>query len=182
MPSKPVENMPASAPLAAEDLVHVAQWNGAGFDSRKATLAEVSDYASTAGAVSFATAAEFRAGVAAAKALAPKAAFDAAVPVALAITAGAVALDLSTGFNFTLSMTGDAELSTPSNVKPGQTGCIEITQDGTGTRLLTYAAGYVFADAVAPALSTAPGSLDLLFYQVLASGAVFLTPLQKAVA
>jgi hypothetical protein len=99
--------------------------------------------------------------------------WDAAESVAL--TPGAtVALDLDSGINFTLAMGGDYELSTPTNAKPGQSGCIEVTQDGTGTRLLTYASGYVFAGGSNPVLSTAPSSLDLLFYQVLSNGDVFI--------
>jgi hypothetical protein len=43
MPSKPVELLPPSAPLAAADLIHVAQSNGAGYDSRHASLQEVAD-------------------------------------------------------------------------------------------------------------------------------------------
>jgi hypothetical protein len=42
MPSKPIEILPENAPLdPALDLMHVAQWNGSGYDSRRATVGEI---------------------------------------------------------------------------------------------------------------------------------------------
>jgi hypothetical protein len=72
-----------------------------------------------------------------------------------------------------MTMDGDYTLSAPSNGKPGQCGCIELTQDGTGTQTLAYNAAWKFAYGADPVLSTAASAKDLLFYQVLANGDVF---------
>lgn len=132
------------------------------------------------GGTTFASAAEYRAGTEAAKALAPDQVWAAAAYVAL--TPGAnVAVDMATGFNFTLAMGGNYTLDNPTNTKAGQTGCIAITQDGTGTRTLAYGTSWEFADGTAPVLSTAAGAKDLLFYQVLGATSVYAN-LVKAVA
>jgi hypothetical protein len=71
--------------------------------------------------------------------------WGAASSVALAQVAGNVAVDLSTGINFTLAMTGTPwTLSNPTNGKDGQSGKIEITQDATGTRILNFGANWLW--------------------------------------
>jgi hypothetical protein len=102
---------------------------------------------------------------------------------AVALTPGAtVSIDLSTGFNFTLAMGGNYTLSNPTNAKAGQEGAIEITQDATGSRTLTYGANWLFSGGVDPALSTAANSKDVLFYKVLANGTSVLGALVKGIA
>jgi hypothetical protein len=81
-----------------------------------------------------------------------------------------------------MTMDGDYTLSAPSNGKPGQTGCIIFTQDGTGTQTLAYNAAWKFADGSDPVLSTAASSVDILFYQVLANGTDVYANLVKAIA
>jgi hypothetical protein len=108
--------------------------------------------------------------------------WSAADYVALADSGGNIAVDLSSGLNFTMTMDGDYTLSAPSNGKPGQTGCIIFTQDGTGTQTLAYNAAWKFADGSDPVLSTAASSVDILFYQVLANGTDVYANLVKAIA
>jgi len=105
--------------------------------------------------------------------------FAAAVPVALT-DAATIAVDMSTFLNATVTLGGNRTLGAPSNVKDGQSGCIEIVQDGTGSRTLAYHADWKFAGGSAPTLSTAAGSRDLLFYQVLSTGKTYAN-LVKAV-
>lgn len=135
-----------------------------------------------AAAVVYASAAEVRAGTEAAKALSPDNLFDAAAYVALNDSGGNIAVDLSTGLNFTMTMDGDYTLSAPTNGKPGQTGCIVLTQDGTGTQTLAYNAAWKFAGGTDPVLSTAAGTVDILFYQVLPNGTDVFGNLVKAIA
>jgi len=119
-----------------------------------------------------ATAAQYRANTAD-KVLTTDQAWGAAQSVPLAIAGSAVAVDLNTGINFTLAMTATGvTLSTPTNGKDGQSGKIEITQDATGSRTLTYDAGWLFAGGVDPVLSTAPNSRDVLYYCVLSDGKI----------
>ncbi len=130
--------------------------------------------------VTYASTAEVRAGTEAAKALSPDNIFDAAAIVAL--TPGTnVALDMATGFNFSLAMNGDYTLDNPTNTKVGQSGVITCTQDGTGNQTLAFGTSYEFAGGSAFTLSTAAGAKDHIFYYVETSTSIFLT-IQKAVA
>lgn len=106
--------------------------------------------------------------------------WDAAATVALSDTA-TVAVDMSTGFNFTLTLGGNRTLGQPTNTKVGQSGFIRIVQDGTGSRTLTYHADWKFADGTDPVLTTTAGATDILFYQVIAANFIYAT-LIKAVA
>jgi len=98
--------------------------------------------------------------------------FTAADPVTLT-DAATIAVDMSTFLNAKVTLGGNRTLGAPSNPKNGQAGCIEIVQDGTGSRTLTFHADWKFASAIAPTLSTAAGTRDLLFYQVLSTGKTF---------
>jgi len=76
-------------------------------------------------------------------------------------------LDMSSGLNFQVTLGGNRTLANPSNTKVGQSGVIAVSQDVTGSRTLTFSSSYKFANGVAPTLSTAGGSIDMLFYFVL---------------
>lgn len=129
-----------------------------------------------------AVASDYRTGTDATKALTSDAAWDAADYVTLNDSGGNIAVDLATGINFAMTMDGDYTLSAPSNGKPGQSGCIVLTQDGTGTQTLAYNAAWKFAGGTDPVLSTAASTVDILFYQVLPNGTDVLANLVKAVA
>jgi hypothetical protein len=125
------------------------------------------------------TSAQFRNNTAG-KALSTDKVWGAAASVAL--TPGAtVAVDLSTGFNFTLAMGGNYTLATPANGKDGQSGKIEISQDATGSRTLSFGTNWLFPGGVDPVLSTAANALDVLYYCVLSSGKVHAS-LNKALS
>lgn len=79
--------------------------------------------------------------------------------------AATVAVDLSLS-NFNLTIGGNRTLGVPTNVVAGQTGMINIRQDGTGSRTLVYAWPYEFSGAAAPALSTGKYVFDKLNYSV----------------
>jgi len=125
------------------------------------------------------TAAEYRANTAD-KVLSTDQVWAAADYVALT-DASTIAVDMSAGFNFSVTLGGNRTLANPTNTKNGQTGAIVITQDGTGTRTLAYDANWKFAGGTDPVLSTAAGSVDILFYQVISSTSVYAT-LVKAIA
>lgn len=94
--------------------------------------------------------------------------------------AATIAVNMGAGINFTTTMTGNRILGTPSAAKTGQTGIIEIKQDTTGGRTLTYATGWVWAGGTVPTLSTAANARDILTYTVLPDGKI-LGSLQKDV-
>ncbi|OBQ58031.1 DUF2793 domain-containing protein [Mesorhizobium loti] len=106
--------------------------------------------------------------------------FTAADPVTLT-DATTIAVDMATFLNAKVTLGGNRTLGAPSNPKNGQSGCIEIIQDGTGSRTLGYHADWLFAGGTDPTLSTAAGAKDLLFYQVLSTGKTYAN-LVKAVA
>jgi len=84
----------------------------------------------------------------------------------VALTDGAtIAVDMSLGNNFSVTLGGGRTLGDPSNVTAGQSGVIVITQDGTGSRTLAYAGTkYKFAGGTAPTLTTTAAAVDVLAY------------------
>lgn len=120
-----------------------------------------------------ASAAQVWAGASNAVALTPLALLAASAPVAL-VDAATVALDLSTGMNFTVTLGGNRSLGNPANLQPGQAGLIVLTQDGTGSRTLAFGSFYLFPGG-APTLSTAAGAIDVISYFVLSSTKVLCT-------
>ena len=109
---------------------------------------------------------------------------DAAVGTVATLTdASTVAVDMSTANNFTLTTTSGVgntrQLGTPSNATAGQSGVIWVHQDGTGSRLLTYAAEWKFAGGTAPTLTTDASAVDCLAYSVLASDKILATAILK---
>ena len=84
----------------------------------------------------------------------------------VALTDGAtIAVDLSLGNNFSVTLAGNRTLGDPSNVTAGQSGVIVVTQDGTGSRTLAYGGSkYKFAGGTAPTLTTTAAAVDVLAY------------------
>lgn len=64
-------------------------------------------------------------------------------------------------------LTGSPTIATPSGTPyDGQQMLLELIQDGTGNRTVTWGAGYVFSDDVpVPTLSTTAGKTDLVGIQ-----------------
>jgi hypothetical protein len=147
------------------------------------TLAWVQDedefyrYSGSAWASIEATNSQIWAGSAGGAFLTPANLYTASAPVAL--TSGAtITPDGNNGFNFTLTIAENATLANPSNFKTGQSGLIVITQDGTGSRTLSYGTNWKFPGG-SPVLSTAAGSVDVLAYYVVTSS-LYVCTLTKA--
>lgn len=87
--------------------------------------------------------------------------------------AATVAVDMSTFINARLTLGGNRTLGAPSNPKVGQSGFIQIDQDGTGSRTLAYHANWKFEGGADPVLTTTASATDILFYQVLTSTYIF---------
>lgn len=101
---------------------------------------------------------------------------------AVTLTDGAtVTLDMSAAINAKVTLGGNRTLAV-SNTKVGQGGLLEVIQDGTGSRTLSYTGGsFVFAAGAAPTLTTTASARDILAYQVLNDGKVLISAI-KAVA
>ena len=87
-------------------------------------------------------------------------------PIVSLSAATSVALDLSSGNDFGITLGNATTLVNPTNAKIGQTGTIAVKQDGTGSRTLSYGDAYNFASGTAPTLSTAAAATDILIYKV----------------
>ena len=87
-------------------------------------------------------------------------------PIVSLSAATSLALNLSTGNDFAVTLTGATTLLNPSNAKIGQCGTIRVIQDGTGSRTMSYGDAYNFAGGTAPTLSTGAAAVDLLIYKV----------------
>ena len=80
--------------------------------------------------------------------------------------AATIDVDFADSNFFSVTLGGNRQLGNPTNCVAGQSGAIFITQDGGGSRTLSYAANWDFAGGTAPTLSTAGGSVDVLVYMV----------------
>ncbi|MBW8814042.1 MAG: hypothetical protein JF588_11510 [Caulobacterales bacterium] len=111
-----------------------------------------------------AVAADVLAAVSALAGVTPKALKDALAPYALT-DAATVTPDGHNGLDFTWTIGGNRTLGAITNTYPGATGAIQITQDGTGSRLLAVAGAWK-RDGGLAVLSTAAGAVDELTYRV----------------
>jgi hypothetical protein len=71
--------------------------------------------------------------------------------------------DLDGGRAFLVTLTGNVTLNAPSNLVAGAGFWIRFTQDGTGSRAITFNGAYKFAGGAAPALTTTAGASDMLY-------------------
>jgi hypothetical protein len=77
--------------------------------------------------------------------------------------------DFANSNNFSVTLGGNRTLANPTNLVAGQSGCIWITQDGTGSRTLAYGSQWDFAGGIAPTLSISASAVDCLVYAVQSS-------------
>jgi hypothetical protein len=114
-------------------------------------------------------------------ALTPVEVWEAMGEVALT-DAATIAVDLSTGFDFRVTLADNRTLGNPTNVKVGQRGRFRITQDGTGSRTLAFASNYEFASGTAIILSTAINSQDVIYYDCISASRILLTLGARAIS
>ena len=118
----------------------------------------------TSGTATFTSVATFSAAISAAS----SATFAGAVgtPIVSLSAATSLALNLSTGNDFAVTLTGDSTLLNPSNAKIGQSGTIRLIQDGTGNHTFSFGDAYNFAGGTAPTNTKTAAAIDLLIYKV----------------
>jgi hypothetical protein len=93
-----------------------------------------------------------------------------------ALTSGAtITPDFADSNNFSVTLDTSATLANPSNLTAGQSGCIWITQDGTGSRTLAYGSYWDFTGGTAPTLTTTAAAVDCLVYAVQSSTKITAT-------
>jgi len=92
------------------------------------------------------------------------------------LTDGAnISWDMSQGGFAYVTLAGNRTLDNPTNVKAGGNYKLKVTQDGTGTRTLSYGANFKFPGNVEPVLSSGAGDIDLLEFVAYSSTVIYLT-------
>jgi hypothetical protein len=93
-----------------------------------------------------------------------------------ALTDGAtITPDFADSNNFSVTLGGNRTLANPTSLTAGQSGCIWITQDGTGSRTLAYGSYWDFTGGTAPTLTTTAAAVDCLVYAVQSSTKITAT-------
>ncbi len=133
--------------------------------------------------VKVATAAEIRADTAG-RLLSNDEVWDAAAGADLGNLTGTVALDFSDFLGLAYgTATGNITLGEPTNLKPGQTVVLEVTQDGTGGRTLSLNTSFwLTSEGEAIEWDTTAGARNVLIATVLRDGKVLLAVAGRAVA
>lgn len=78
-------------------------------------------------------------------------------------------LDLDTGINFVLTLTGDTTISNFTNGRGGLKGRIRIVQDGTGGHEVSWGSYYKFGADGAPTITATANAEDFLQYEWISS-------------
>lgn len=98
-----------------------------------------------------------------------KTVWDAMAEVALNVTDATIPWDMSTGFDFSISLAANRTLGAPTNAKVGQKGRLVVIQDSTGGRTLAWNSAFKFANGVDVAVSTSASAVDVFYYDVRAT-------------
>jgi len=78
---------------------------------------------------------------------------------------GTVTLNLALGNNFAATLSGTTTYALPSGMTAGQSGALVLTQDGTGSRLVSFS-GWKFPGGTAPTATTTASGVDVVVYYV----------------
>ena len=78
--------------------------------------------------------------------------------------AASIAVNLATNNHFSVTLAGNRALANPTNIVAGTSGSFFITQDGTGSRTLSYGSYYSFVGGTAPTLTTTAAGVDRVDY------------------
>lgn len=77
-------------------------------------------------------------------------------------SSGTLTLDCDTSNVFTVTLTENVSSLVLNNIGSGQTVNVLLTQDGTGSRTMSWPASFKWPSGAAPSLSTGAGEVDLL--------------------
>jgi hypothetical protein len=109
-----------------------------------------------------ATAAEVRAGTDDTLQITPENLVEAALPWAALTDAATIAWDMALYWNTAVILGGNRTMGVPTNPKGGMTYVLEVLQDATGSRTLSWPSNYDFGAAGAPVLSTGANKRDIV--------------------
>jgi hypothetical protein len=93
-------------------------------------------------------------------------------PAVVALTDGAtISIDADDGNDFRVTIAGNRTMANPTNPADGQMIEFQITQDATGSRIITWSSAYDFGAAGAPTLTTTAAKTDLVGFKYNATAA-----------
>ena len=72
--------------------------------------------------------------------------------------------DLDGGTVAAVTLTGNAIMNAPTNMKPGATYVLRIIQDGSGNRTITWNGVFKWPAGAVPVLSTSANAIDLFTF------------------
>ena len=85
-------------------------------------------------------------------------------PTSTLTSSASITPNFKFGNTFKVTLAHSGALANPINPKDGATYTIIVTQDGTGSRTMSFGANYKWAGGTAPTLSTAAGAVDILTF------------------
>ena len=77
--------------------------------------------------------------------------------------------DFSSNNFFAVTLGGSVTIANPTNQVAGQSGAITVTQDGSGSRTLSFGSDFDFAGGTAPTLTATASAIDVLSYYVVST-------------
>ena len=90
-----------------------------------------------------------------------------------ALTDGStITINMASACHHSVTLGGNRTLGLPSNQVVGQSGSIFITQDGTGSRTLSFNGAFKFENGTAPTLTTTANATDRIDYIIKSSGVI----------
>lgn len=131
------------------------------------------DKAARSALAAFASAAQYLSNAAGNLGLTPNAVWGAAEFVALT-DASTIAVDMSLGFNFSVTIAGNQTLGNPTNPKVGQSGCFAVTASGA-TRTINVGSNYKKTAAIAFPISISSGQTCYIYYHVISPTIINVT-------
>ena len=97
----------------------------------------------------------------------------ATVATPFALTDGATITPDGTHDNYTLTLTGDHTMLNPAVLTPGQNQTYQITQDGTGSRTLTWGGDFFWMSGAPPLLNSAASAVTFISCKVATASALY---------
>ena len=91
---------------------------------------------------------------------------------ALGNTTGSTTIDFTTANIISATLTGTTTFNNPTTESVGQSGCIVLTQDGTGGRTASWGSQFKWVGGTAPTLTTTAAAVDRIDYLVVAADTI----------
>lgn len=165
-----IANGGTGATTAAGALTNLGALSSTTAASTYATISSLSSYATTAALSSYALSSSIPTAAAASDVLAGTSTTKMVTPNALAASAAIQTLtygsttswNMAAGYNAAVTLTGNISTLTITNPVVGQTYTLQVVQDSTGSRTVTWPSGFDWGAAGTPTLTATASKTDLV--------------------